>query len=107
MSPWWVTPLGILLTGATGWAAKMWAQRGKSPETLTSLNTVAMGMVNKLAEQVTVLDKKVTHLGLVDDWRAEVHRIDGDHHDVLEAHIWRQKPPPPPARPLYPQRPSA
>ena len=96
MAPWWVTPLGVALTGLLAWAAQAWAKRGSAPDTL---NNMAMGMVR-------TLDDRVRRLEGLDSWRVEVATIDRDHIDVLEAHIWTGKPPPPPQRPPYPARPA-
>jgi hypothetical protein len=35
-------------------------------------------------------------------WLERVRSIDAQYIDILEAHIWQGKPPPPPARPQYP-----
>src|SRR4051794_615956 len=98
MSPWWLPVLSAAVTGLLAWGASAWAKRGRSPETLVSLNGVAMGMVRELKAQLDRVEAKA-------DWRAVAHEMDRDHIDVLENHIWLRKDPPPPARPVYPTRP--
>lgn len=53
-----------------------------------------------LAAMMGHLWKRVTDLEALREKDALTKRAQGDHIDVLEAHIWAGKPPPPPARPV-------
>lgn len=99
MSAGWATVLGAAVTGVLAWLAQVWAKRGTPAEAAHTLTGTAMGMLTATVARVERLEK-------IDDWRSEVKVIDDDHRDVLEAHIWRREPPPPPSRPIYPARPA-
>lgn len=53
----------------------------------------------RLLERVASLEGRVDGLEEKRRRDAGVIRAQGDHIDVLEAHIWKRLPPPPPARP--------
>lgn len=98
MTPWWVTLVGVSITGLLAWAGNAWAKRGRSPESMAALNGAAMKMLERV-------DGRVGRLERLDDWRATVKTLDNDHIDLLESWIWKRQDPPPPARPAYPPRP--
>lgn len=58
-----------------------------------------VGFIEQLRLRVSDLETQVQ--GLWDSRKTDalVIRHQGDHIDVLEDHIWKRKPPPPPARP--------
>lgn len=95
-SPWWVTLVGIALTGILAWGAQAWAARGKK---VIDSSTLALDMVKELRDRVEVLER-------VDTWRSSIQVMDSDYIGLLRDWIYRKQPPPPPERPIYPPRPS-
>ena len=55
--------------------------------------------IGKLIERVKTLEDGQRELWRLREEDAKVKRAQGDHIDLLEDHIWKQKPPPPPPRP--------
>ena len=62
------------------------------------LTWVASG-ASRLQERVADLESKMDGLWKDREKDALIKRLQGDHIDILENHIWTRKPPPPPARP--------
>lgn len=91
----WAVVGSAVVTGVLAFFAQAWAKRGQPA---VDLNSMAMGMVEELKGRVERLEN-------VESWRALCAVIDADHIGVLRDHIYRQLPPPPPARPVYPARP--
>ena len=56
-------------------------------------------MVGQLYGRISTLEKEITELWDARRADAVVIRRLGDHIDVLEDHIWKRLPPPPPQRP--------
>lgn len=95
--PWWVTLVGLVITGLLGWAAQAWSSRGK---TAVDLNNIAIKMVETVEARVKRLEE-------IDSWRTVCATLDSDHIAILRDHIYRELPPPPPNRPSYPPRPAS
>lgn len=96
MSSEWVAVASAAVTGLLAWAAQAWAKRGQK---VVDLNTMAMTMVTEVTDRVERLER-------IESWRALCATIDADHIGLLRDHIYRQLPPPPPDRPIYPVRPA-
>ena len=58
-----------------------------------------VGLIQQLLSRVATLEGQVGDLWKARESDAAVKRAQGDHIDVLENHIWKRLPPPPPVRP--------
>lgn len=88
--------IGSLITGAVAWrVSTRQTARAERADEATSSDSFLGRVLARLAEtekRLDVLEEKRRQ-------DAQLIRGQGDHIDVLEAHIWAGNPPPPPPRP--------
>lgn len=65
----------------------------------TSGTAAAEAVIEDQRAEIESLRARVAHLEAKAETDARIKRAMGDHIDILEAHIWARKDPPPPPRP--------
>lgn len=66
---------------------------------IAAIIAAAIGLFGHLWKRIADLEDAHVQLWQLREADALVKRAAGDHIDVLEDHIWKGKPPPPPSRP--------